>query len=107
MKQPNKLMFPQAQTNDRSVESEWVPVVLREVKNTDEKYGKSTMEVRFNLYGALQHSGLDVGQFIGLRGEFDGETLMGCKCCFKLISIKLDMVEKCKQAPYLLNRDRF
>lgn len=37
----------------------------------------NTREVRFNLHGSLQESGLDVGQFVALRGELDGETLMG------------------------------
>eukprot|EP00557_Chaetoceros_sp_GSL56_P014853 CAMPEP_0176485224 /NCGR_PEP_ID=MMETSP0200_2-20121128/4928_1 /TAXON_ID=947934 /ORGANISM="Chaetoceros sp., Strain GSL56" /LENGTH=1225 /DNA_ID=CAMNT_0017881859 /DNA_START=99 /DNA_END=3776 /DNA_ORIENTATION=+ len=73
VKQQHKSLFQ----NIDSTESNWVPVVLREVKNTDEKYGKNTLEVRFNLHGALQHSGLDVGQFIGLRGDYDGETLQG------------------------------
>jgi hypothetical protein len=75
VKQHHKCLFQ----NIDSTESSWVPVVLREVKNTDEKYGKNTLEVRFNLHGALQHSGLDVGQFIGLRGDYDGETLQGCE----------------------------
>ena len=39
--------------------------------------GMNTREVRFNLHGSLQESGLDVGQFVALRGELDGETLMG------------------------------
>ena len=39
--------------------------------------GMNTREVRFNLHGSLQESGLKVGQFIALRGELDGETLMG------------------------------
>mmetsp|Transcript_33161 Transcript_33161/g.38615 ORF Transcript_33161/g.38615 Transcript_33161/m.38615 type:complete len:585 (+) Transcript_33161:484-2238(+) len=75
IKQPDKFMF--RQTNIDGTENNWVPAVLREIRNTDEKYGRSTLEVRFNLYGALQHSGLDIGQFIGLRGECDGETLQG------------------------------
>jgi hypothetical protein len=32
---------------------------------------------RFNLHGALQHAGLDVGQFVGIRGELDGEIVQG------------------------------
>jgi hypothetical protein len=39
----------------------------------------------------LQHSGLDVGQFIGLRGDYDGETLQGCEwtlnCSKNIISV--------------------
>jgi len=77
VKQQENCMFPQAKID--GTESNWVPVVLRELKNTDAQYGKNTLEARFNLYGALQHSGLDVGQFVGLRGECDGETLQGCK----------------------------
>ena len=76
MKQKHNFLF---QTADGQESKNWVPVVLREVRNTDEKYGKNTLEVRFNLHGALQHSGLYVGQFIGLRGDYDGETLQGCK----------------------------
>lgn len=68
-------MFPQAKIDGS--ETHWKPVVLREIRNTDAVFGKNTIEARFNLYGALQHSGLDVGQFVGLRGECDGETLQG------------------------------
>lgn len=57
--------------------NDWVPVVLREVKNTDAKYGHNTRVYRFNLHGALQSTGLDVGQFISIRGELDGDTLTG------------------------------
>jgi len=69
-------MFPEAAWN-APVESHWQPVVVREVRNTDAVYGLATREVRFNLHGSLQESGLAVGQFIALRGELDGETLMG------------------------------
>ncbi|GBG33225.1 NADH-cytochrome b5 reductase-like protein [Hondaea fermentalgiana] len=55
----------------------WVPCVLRETRNTDFKYGKNTREIRFNLHGSLQSSGLEVGQYVALRGELDGETLQG------------------------------
>lgn len=75
VKQPETCMFPQAKIDGS--ETHWKPVVLREVRNTDAVFGKNTIEARFNLYGALQHSGLDVGQFVGLRGECDGETLQG------------------------------
>ena len=78
MKQRKATLFPERVTNG-DLKTKWVPVVFRELKYTDEKYGKNTMELRFNLHGALQHTGLDVGQFVGLRGEFDGETLMGCE----------------------------
>lgn len=77
VKQKEPAIFPLARIDDGKSESDWVPVVLREVRNTDKKYGINTREVRFNLHGALQDSGLDVGQFVALRGEMDGETLMG------------------------------
>eukprot|EP00401_Gymnodinium_catenatum_P001026 CAMPEP_0117475636 /NCGR_PEP_ID=MMETSP0784-20121206/9897_1 /TAXON_ID=39447 /ORGANISM="" /LENGTH=1293 /DNA_ID=CAMNT_0005269889 /DNA_START=77 /DNA_END=3957 /DNA_ORIENTATION=+ len=57
--------------------SDWRAVQLREAKLTDEKYGANTRVYRFNLNGALQRTGLDVGQFIAIRGELDGETLTG------------------------------
>jgi flavocytochrome c len=56
---------------------EWRAVQLREVRTTDEKYGANTRVYRFNLAGALQKTGLEVGQFIAIRGELDGETLTG------------------------------
>ena len=77
IKHDDKVMFTQLQTDDGHSENAWVPVTLREVRNTDEKYGMNTREVRFNLHGSLQHSGMDIGQFIALRGELDGETLHG------------------------------
>jgi ferredoxin-NADP reductase len=70
-------MFPEAASDDGHSESNWYPVVVREVRNTDNEYGMNTREVRFNLHGSMQHSGLDVGQFVAIRGEMDGETLMG------------------------------
>ena len=83
-------MFPQAKID--GTESNWVPVVLRELRNTDAQYGKNTLEARFNLYGALQHSGLDVGQFVGLRGECDGETLQGCKYSLSSKTLSINMI---------------
>jgi ferredoxin-NADP reductase len=74
---PDEVMFPEAASDDNHSESNWQPVVVREVRNTDTVYGVNTREVRFNLHGPLQCSGLDVGQFVGVRGELDGETLMG------------------------------
>ena len=71
------VMFQDAKSDDGHSESNWVPVTVREVRNTDKKYGMNTREIRFNLHGSLQHSGLDIGQFIALRGQLDGETLMG------------------------------
>jgi ferredoxin-NADP reductase len=76
-KMPEPVMFPHASSDDGHSESIWVPVVVREVRNTDVEYGMNTREVRFNLHGPLQKTGLEVGQFVALRGEMDGETLMG------------------------------
>lgn len=56
---------------------EYVPLVLREVKNTDKIYGRNTKELVFNLNGALQTSGTKVGQFLSIQGVLDGETLTG------------------------------
>jgi len=58
-------------------DGEWHPVKLREVRATDEKYGQSTAVYRFELHGALQTTGLQVGRFISIRGELDGDTLTG------------------------------
>ena len=77
VKHSEPVMFPEAKSDDGHSESKWVPVVLREVRNTDKKYGMNTREVRFNMHGSLQYSGMEIGQFIALRGELDGETLMG------------------------------
>ena len=71
------VQFPQSHMDDGKGEDNWVPLVLREVRNTDKKYGMNTREVRFNLQGATQKSGLDVGQFVAIRGTMDGETLIG------------------------------
>jgi len=56
---------------------DWIPVVLREVRATDEQYGNCTRVYRFNLHGSLQTTGLEVGRFISIRGELDGNTLTG------------------------------
>ncbi|CAE8609146.1 unnamed protein product [Polarella glacialis] len=56
---------------------EWMPVRLREVRATDEVYGQNTAVYRFELHGQLQITGLDVGRFISIRGELDGDTLTG------------------------------
>jgi flavocytochrome c len=56
---------------------EWVPVQLREVRATDAKYGHNTAVYRFNLHGALQHTGLEVGRFVSIKGELDGDTITG------------------------------
>lgn len=76
VKHTEKHMFPEAKSDDGHSESNWVPVTLREVRNTDKKYGMNTREVRFNMHGSLQYSGMDIGQFIALRGTLDGETLV-------------------------------
>ncbi|CAK9083757.1 Fumarate reductase (FRDS) (FAD-dependent oxidoreductase) (NADH-dependent fumarate reductase) [Durusdinium trenchii] len=65
-------LLPEHGANDA-----WRAVTMREIRNTDETYGKNTREIRFNLHGSLQFSGLAVGQYVGVRGELDGETLMG------------------------------
>jgi len=56
---------------------DWVPVQLREVRATDVKYGHNTAVYRFNLHGAMQTTGLEVGRFVAIRGELDGDTLTG------------------------------
>lgn len=56
---------------------EWMPVTLREVRQTDKQYGHNTEVYRFNLHGAMQITGLEVGRYIAIRGELDGDTLTG------------------------------
>lgn len=56
---------------------DWVPVTLREIRATDVKYGHNTAIYRFNLHGSLQTTGLEVGRFVAIRGELDGDTLTG------------------------------
>jgi len=68
IKQPNEALL-----ND----GQWHPVKLREVRATDEKYGQNTAVYRFELHGANQKTGLEVGRFISIRGELDGDTLTG------------------------------
>lgn len=68
IKQPQGGMFSKG---------EWLPVQLLEVRDTDAKYGRNTMVYRFNLHGSLQNTGLEVGRFIAIRGELDGDTLTG------------------------------
>lgn len=55
---------------------EWSTVVLREVREGG-IYGTGSRILRFNLPGALQRTGLFLGQFIGIRGEWDGQQLVG------------------------------
>ncbi|KEG05895.1 putative NADH-dependent fumarate reductase [Trypanosoma grayi] len=40
-------------------------------------FGAGSRVLRFNLPGALQRSGLHLGQFIAIRGEWDGQQLIG------------------------------
>merc|ERR1719352_1256361 len=56
---------------------DWVPVQLREIRATDEKFSHNTKVYRFSLHGALQTTGLEVGRFISIRGELDGDTITG------------------------------
>lgn len=66
------------QTNDALLATgEWVPVVLSEIRSTDVKYGHNTKIFRFRLHGSLQHTGLEVGRFISIRGEHNGDTITG------------------------------
>ncbi|KAG5492531.1 hypothetical protein JKF63_01109 [Porcisia hertigi] len=55
---------------------EWSTVVLREVREGG-MYGVGSRVLRFNLPGALQKTGLALGQFIGIRGDWDGQQLIG------------------------------
>ncbi|KAK7194671.1 NADH-dependent fumarate reductase [Novymonas esmeraldas] len=54
----------------------WVPVVVRESRAGDQ-FGVGSHVLRFNLPGATQTSGLSVGEFIGIRGDWDGQQLIG------------------------------
>jgi len=76
---PSEVMFPytESDTHLKDESTGWFSVVLREMRNTDKKYGINTREARFNLDGSLQCTGLDIGQYVAVRGEIDGETLMG------------------------------
>jgi len=56
---------------------EWQPVQLSEIRNTDAKFGHNTQTFRFNLHSSLQTTGLEVGRFVAIRGELDGDTLTG------------------------------
>ncbi|EPY23732.1 NADH-dependent fumarate reductase [Strigomonas culicis] len=65
----------QKKTHALSME-EWATVVLREVREGG-VYGTGSRVLRFNLPGQLQRTGLALGQFIGIRGEWDGQHLVG------------------------------
>ncbi|PWV11149.1 putative NADH-dependent fumarate reductase [Trypanosoma cruzi] len=54
----------------------WTSVVVRESRS-GERFGTGSRVLRFNLPGALQRSGLYLGQFIAIRGEWDGQQLIG------------------------------
>ncbi|KAL7702558.1 NADH-dependent fumarate reductase-like protein [Lotmaria passim] len=54
----------------------WVPVVVRESRAGDQ-FGVGSRVLRFNLPGALQTTGLALGEFIGIRGDWDGQQLIG------------------------------
>lgn len=54
----------------------WATVVLREVREGEE-FGIGSKVLMFNLPGATQTSGLKLGQFVGIRGEWDGQQLVG------------------------------
>ncbi|CAC9543617.1 putative NADH-dependent fumarate reductase [Leishmania infantum JPCM5] len=56
--------------------TEWSTVVLREVREGG-VYGAGSRVLRFNMPGALQRTGLALGQFIGIRGDWDGHRLIG------------------------------
>ncbi|CAE7945907.1 osm1 [Symbiodinium sp. KB8] len=55
----------------------WLPVKLREIRDTDERYGHNTAVYRFELHGSMQTTGLEVGRYIGIKGEIDGDTVTG------------------------------
>eukprot|EP00804_Cyclotella_cryptica_P010809 CCRYP_008746-RD/>CCRYP_008746-RD protein AED:0.03 eAED:0.03 QI:3416/1/1/1/0.75/0.66/9/1129/1048 len=56
VKHADKEMFPNAKHHAQESESNFIPVLLREVRNTDEKYGMNTREIRFDMHGAFQNS---------------------------------------------------
>lgn len=49
-------------------------------------HGHCYQVFRFNLHGSLQYPGLDVGQFVGIRGELDGEIVQGA-CLHTSVSV--------------------
>ncbi|ORC84661.1 NADH-dependent fumarate reductase [Trypanosoma theileri] len=65
------------QKRDSALSTEkWTSVVVRESRRS-EQFGAGSRVLRFNLPGALQRSGLSLGQFIAIRGEWDGRQLIG------------------------------
>jgi len=57
-------------------ENDWTAVVLREVREGPQ-YGHGIRVFRFNLPGAAQVSGLKIGQYVAIQGEWDGRKLLG------------------------------
>nr|CCC93537.1 unnamed protein product [Trypanosoma congolense IL3000] len=54
----------------------WTSVVVRESRS-GEQFGVGSRVLRFNLPGALQRTGLSLGEFVAIRGEWDGQQLIG------------------------------
>jgi len=54
----------------------WTPVVLREVREGT-GFGRGSVVLRFNMPGAMQMTGLKLGQFVAIRGDWDGQQLVG------------------------------
>lgn len=55
---------------------EWIPVVVRQTRSGDQ-FGVGSRIIQFNFPGPLQKSGIKVGQFVGIRGMWDGQQLVG------------------------------
>lgn len=55
---------------------DWSTVILREVRE-GQSFGFGSKVLRFNLPGATQASGLKLGQFVSIRGDWDGKQLVG------------------------------
>ena len=64
VKHAEREMFPNAKSDANERERSFIPVVLREVRNTDKKYGLNTREIRFNLHGAFQNSVSVIAQYV-------------------------------------------
>ena len=54
----------------------WTWTTVRETREGTE-FGRGARIIRFNFPGAMQPSGLHVGQFVSIRGEWDGKQLIG------------------------------
>ena len=65
-----------SQRSFRGLTSEWHPVVLRE-RYEGTEYGKGSVVLRFNLPSSVQTSGLEIGQFVEIQGEWNGQELLG------------------------------